>query len=485
MPKKRKPVPRRKPRKPVTTAIVTVPAPTIIQHNRERRLRPEEVDLLKKTVAKGTTDDEFLYFMTVCRKHRIDPFTKQIYCVVWPTNNGASHEVVIIMGIGGYRMTAARDHKDFGGTSKATFTYQDTKLMTPAGRRIPETACVKALRKGGEPAEAEVFWEEFAPTDLRAKRSDFWNRMPKHMLAKCAEALAIRKAFPDLSDIYTEEEVSARLADLTEGGREIVVDGVNPSGRVADTQYGSRQASQRVLSEKLAGRSDTPPIDVKASQGRPVREQPKRHATLDWTNPQSPILTGDIADLVPKSKPPYGLLKGLNVVWGADEFFHVGLDAVADLRAICKESGYELTELHPKSTASKSSVPKKEAPVAAKPSSGVSAKPGAKQESTGPTTVSGTIERVTPDVKYSVITLVTKDGKHPTWKCFSKTVSDILHKNLGKAAQVIIETRESKGMTYTNLVGLKVCAGIEYDEDGRTPIIQNSTREAGGKTLFG
>src|ERR1700691_4431477 len=84
-----------------STAIVTVPAPTIIQHNRERRLRPEEVDLLKKTVAKGTTDDEFLYFMTVCRKHRIDPFTKQIYCVVWPTNNGTSHEVVIIMSICG------------------------------------------------------------------------------------------------------------------------------------------------------------------------------------------------------------------------------------------------------------------------------------------------------------------------------------------------------------------------------------------------
>jgi hypothetical protein len=37
---------------------------------------------------------------------------------------------------------------------------------------------------------------------------------------------------------------------------------------------------------------------------------------------------------------------------------------------------------------------------------------------------------------------------------------------------------------YTNLVGIKMCAGVEYDEDGKTPIIQQRDREAGGRTLF-
>lgn len=461
-----------------STAIVPVAAPTIIQRNRERRLRPEEVDLLKKTVAKGTTDDEFLYFMTVCRKHRIDPFTKQIYCVVWPTDNGRSHEVVIIMGIGGYRMTAARDHKDFGGTSKATFTYQETVLKTPAGRRIPESACVKALRKGGEPSEAECYWEEFAPTDLKAKRSDFWNRMPKHMLAKCAEALAIRKAFPDLSDIYTEEEVSARLADLTPGGREIVVDGVNPSGRIADSQYGSRNAAQAVAAAKIA-ESTGKPIEAEiVHPSQPVSQRPMRHATLDWSNPQSPTLTGDIADLVPKAKPPYGLLKGLNLVWGADSFWHVGLDAVKDLRAICAESGYELTELHPKG-----SGPKKEAPAAAKPSNRADAKTGAKQDSSGPLTVSGTIEKSIAGMCGTTpvrdVTLLMVDKSKPSYRCFDKKLFEHLDAGLGKVGVFVMKQNK----TFLNIVGLRKIGTKEWDADGML-CIQRRDQEAGQKTLY-
>lgn len=229
-----------------TEAIVTY------VNGRERTLKATEIELLQKTVAKGTSPEEFLYFMTICKKHRVDPFTKQIYCIVWPTNEGRSHEVVIIMGIGGYRMTAARDHKDFAGTSKPVYTWPATPKTTPAGRKIPDSCTIQALRKGSEPSEVEVFWEEFAPANLTEKRADFWNRMPKHMLAKCAEAHAIRKAFPDLSDIYTEEELSQRFQDYTPGGREISTGGVAPSGRVLDSGYQTAKAAQQaVLDEKL------------------------------------------------------------------------------------------------------------------------------------------------------------------------------------------------------------------------------------------
>lgn len=247
------------------SALAQPPVMAIVS-GRERTLKSAEIELLQKTVAKGTTPEEFLYFMTVCKKHRVDPFTKQIYCIVWPTEHGNSHEVVIIMGIGGYRMTAARDHKDFAGTSAPKFTWPATEMKTPAGRRIPESATVSALRKGGEPSEATVFWEEFAPVDLKAKRSDFWNRLPKHMLAKCAESHAIRKAFPDLSDIYTEEELSQRLQDLTPGGREISHGGVAPSGKVLDNGYGAAKAAQQAV------------LDEKLGHGHPQGSQGAKHA---------------------------------------------------------------------------------------------------------------------------------------------------------------------------------------------------------------
>lgn len=229
----RKPRPRRKqlpPAAPQTTALA-------VRHPvQERTLKPAEIDLLKKTVAKNCTDEEFALFMLVCKKKKLDPFTKQVYAIKWPRRNQPD-EMVIIVGIGGYRSMAARSHKrDFGGTSEPRWTFNDSTLgengKTPAGRRIPDTATVQAFRKGGiHVGAATVFWEEFAPVDLKSSRSDFWNRLPKHMLAKCAESHALRKCFPDLSDIYSEEEMSQRLADLTPGGRQISHDGVAPSGK--------------------------------------------------------------------------------------------------------------------------------------------------------------------------------------------------------------------------------------------------------------
>jgi hypothetical protein len=76
----------------------------------------------------------------------------------------------------------------------------------------------------------EVFWDEFAPADLTKDRAKFWNERPRHMLAKCCESQVLRKAFPDLSDIYTEEEISGARADLTDGGREVLINGRKPNG---------------------------------------------------------------------------------------------------------------------------------------------------------------------------------------------------------------------------------------------------------------
>jgi phage recombination protein Bet len=249
----RKAAPRPKP----TPATVTT---AIIRHpSQERTLRPAEIDLLKKTVAKDCTDEEFSLFMLVCKKKKLDPFTKQVYAIKWPRRNQPA-EMVIIVGIGGYRSMAARSHRrDFGGTGEPKWTFNDPTLgdngKTPAGRRIPDSVTVEAFRKKGERVgAATVFWEEFAPVDLRETRADFWNRMPKHMLAKCAESHALRKVFPDLSDIYSEEEMSQRLADLTPGGRQISHDGVAPSGKILDTGYGASKASQQqILDAKKRG----------------------------------------------------------------------------------------------------------------------------------------------------------------------------------------------------------------------------------------
>jgi hypothetical protein len=459
-------------------------------------LDSEQVTILKNAVAKGATDEELKYCLTVARRYRLDPFKRQIWFVsrydrnaTNATGGTGANVWTPQVGIDGLLFMSARDHKaDFGSVSLPEYVPMIDVEWTNNGKTIkykaPEWAKVKVFKKGVDaPTEAIAYWEEYCPNDL--SKAPFWRKMPRRMIGKCASALALRQAYPDLGGLYIPEEterMSQEFAqDYTPGGRLITVDGVTPSGQVVD-KYGSRGAAQRVLQDKLAASTQKPVEPEIVDPSQPVSQRPKRHATLDWSNPQSPTLTGDIADLVPKAKPPYGLLKGLNLVWGADSFWHVGLDAVKDLRVICAESGYELTELRPKTSGDKGKPETKPSGASTKPN--VAAEDAAKRSQTGPISVSGTIERVTPDVKYSVITLVTRDGKHPTWKCFSKNVSDILLNNLGKLAEVILETRVSKGVTYTNLVGLKKVGAIEYDEDGKTPIIQNRDREAGGRTLF-
>lgn len=206
---------RRRPakRKTRSTALAkVVPAPLV---RRVYGLRPEQVALLKRTVAKDTTDDEFALFMLVARKHKLDPFTRQLHCVKrWSTDAGKK-VMAIQIGIDGYRAMAARSHKDFGSIGEPEYEYGTDK-------KIPILARIKLWKKGVEqPTVAVAFWAEIAPQDLNKPEAWAWRKMPKHMLAKCAEAFALRKAYPDLADIYTDEEMMQAGDDLSPEGREV------------------------------------------------------------------------------------------------------------------------------------------------------------------------------------------------------------------------------------------------------------------------
>jgi phage recombination protein Bet len=197
-----------------------------------RRLQKNEVELLKRTVAKGVSDDEFALFLWVCKKHKLDPMARQVHAVrryvskhheeeemqngvklrVWKPG----FQMVIQIGIDGYRALAGRDHADFGGCDEPEFEFGEKD------KRIPVLARIKLWKKGLEhPIVGVAYWDEYAPKDLAKAEAFMWNKMPKHMLAKCAEALALRKGYPELADIYTNEEMSQAFDEHTPEGRQI------------------------------------------------------------------------------------------------------------------------------------------------------------------------------------------------------------------------------------------------------------------------
>ena len=162
----------------------------------------EQVALITRTVAKGATADELALFLIVANKTGLDPFSKQIHFVKRKAKqkDGSYQEVGAIQtGIDGYRAVAERSG-GYAGSDEPIYDTEEAKRPNKA------TVTVYKIIQGVRcPFTASARWVEYCPPTPM----DFmWNKMPYLMLGKTAEALALRKAFPnDLSGIYVDTEM--------------------------------------------------------------------------------------------------------------------------------------------------------------------------------------------------------------------------------------------------------------------------------------
>ncbi len=165
-----------------------------------------KIHLIKNMYFKGLTDDELDVFLHVCRRTGLDPLLKQIYPVKRGTKqpNGSYKDTLIIQtGIDGYRLIAERTGKYAPGR-EPTFVYDEER------RLLSSTAYVKKQTVDGTWHEvpATAFYDEYCQKTKSGEPTRFWKDMPHGQLSKCAESLALRKAFPEpLSGLYTQEEM--------------------------------------------------------------------------------------------------------------------------------------------------------------------------------------------------------------------------------------------------------------------------------------
>lgn len=161
----------------------------------------EQMKVIKSTIAKGATDEELQLFVATCTRTGLDPFLKQIYAVKRWDSKEKREVMAIQVGIDGLRLIAERTGK-YGGQDPIEWLDVDgvwSEVWTARGE-FPVAARTAVYRKDWtQKAPAVCRWESYAQTyrsGEATKLSPTWEKMPDVMLGKCAEALALRRAFP-------------------------------------------------------------------------------------------------------------------------------------------------------------------------------------------------------------------------------------------------------------------------------------------------
>lgn len=162
--------------------------------------------------------EDLAYFMLVCSQYNLNPLKKEIYAVYQRQNvNGQWIEKLEpIVSIHGLRSLARRSkNPTYAYTGKAVFDYKDAEKTKLDSATVEVFGRFDGSYEAVKIGEYTAYYDEFAKTHIsddnygKYRAGDAmgtWKTMPRVMLAKCAEANAIRSIF-DIGGVYVEEEI--------------------------------------------------------------------------------------------------------------------------------------------------------------------------------------------------------------------------------------------------------------------------------------
>ena len=152
-----------------------------------------QLDLIRNTVAPSLNAEEFKLYIAIAQRRGLDPILNQIDAIK------ISGKLTFLVRIDGLRLIAARTGA-YAGRDKADFEYQGK-----APNVIPTKCHIKIYRMVGG---VRCAFTSTANFNEYKRNTPIWKEKPEVMLAKCAEAQALRAAFPgELSGLYSHDEM--------------------------------------------------------------------------------------------------------------------------------------------------------------------------------------------------------------------------------------------------------------------------------------